>query len=432
MSLTGFTLPWVVLAIAIALFALVVAGLPSFSRPWLTRLVRAGLVVLLNIAVLAYAGIRLNNEYQFYTSWTDLQGVSTPAIPTHHGGATKATFASQAMGEAAQSQAHIPKVLPPLPNPGSRMQTYTVTGPVSGTTAQVLVYLPAHYDPSSPKRYPVILALHGFPGHPEAYQHLDNFFGHFDRAVRQHHIADAIIVMPAIAQNSQQDTECVNDPHGEKVESWLATDVPIWVMTHFKAKPNRDAWATFGFSMGGWCSIMLATLHPATFGSAISLQGYFAPSFDPSHVPFAANSEEGRRYDLLRRLRDNPPPIAIWMLASKQDALSYPTSSAALDAVRSPTSLTAVMLPTGGHRGDIWIPKIPSTFMWLGRAAPGFAPPPPKHRRVQEVPHPTRPDPTESSAPHDPANPSDSVNFSCAVSTQRALEKMGPPAASHQ
>lgn len=386
MSLTGSVLPWVLLAVALLLFIAVVMGWPSFSSRWLQRTSRALMVVLLNVAVLLYAGVHLNNEYQFYTSWQDLEGVEAPAIPSHHGGSTKQVFEVTSIGPSPQSKIAIPAAYPALPAGHGRMMTFTVHGKASGITGDVIVYLPAGYNPSSSKRYPVIEGLHGFPGHPQSFLHLNKFFEHYDTAVKKHEVAPAIIVIPHITMQTNIDTECVNEPGGRQTETWLASDVPNWVMTHFAASSDRKAWVTYGFSMGGWCATMLAALHPNTYGGAVSLQGYFEPSFEANYVPFQPNSEAAKRYDIISVLRHNPPPVAMWVLASKQDTLSYPTTAQAVSAVRAPTSMAAVMLPTGGHRGDVWVPKIPATFAWLGKAVPGFAPAKKHHRLLAETP----------------------------------------------
>lgn len=378
MSLTGQALPWLLGLLAVVFFALLVLGWPHLRRRWQRMLSRAVMVVLLNMTVLLLTGVYLNNEYEFYSSWGDLLGEQAAAALPHHTGASAARAVKSELGPSPQSRISAPTQLPPLPSTG-RLQRFRVSGQRSHVTNTVLVYLPKGYDPAKPRRYPVLEGFHGYPGHAGFYLHLSSdvdFLGVLDEAIAQRKLAESIVVLPEISMDGNVDTECVNDPHGQQTETWLAEDVPSWVMTHFRAQSARTSWATMGFSMGGWCAIELAALHPQTYSNAISWQGYFRPIFDPSNVPFAANSDLGQRYDVLKLLHDNPPPIAIWSLASKPDNISYPTSSEALKSVRAPTSLTSTLLATGGHRVGVWGPRISTAFAWLGKTAPGFKPPP--------------------------------------------------------
>jgi pimeloyl-ACP methyl ester carboxylesterase len=267
--------------------------------------------------------------------------------------------------------------LPPVPRAaleGERVLHYTIHGARSGITAQVVVGLPRSYAAASAAalRYPVIETFSGYPSSPSQFLETMGLGGAVDTAVSAHTVADAIIVSPQLEVPPGRDTECVNGS-GSPVETWLTQDVPDWVLHTFRATPDRRGWTTMGLSAGGWCAAMATMLHPDRYAAAVVLGGYFRPSFS-GYVPFSPGSAEGRRYDLVARAKDSPPPVAIWLETSHSDSVSYGSSAAFLAATRGPTIVQAEVLTHAGHRISLWEGLLPTVLRWLGTTVPGFAP----------------------------------------------------------
>ncbi|MDO5627128.1 MAG: hypothetical protein Q4G43_02295 [Mobilicoccus sp.] len=107
--------------------------------------------------------------------------------------------------------------------------------------------------------------------------------------------------------------------------------------------------------------------------SGIALGGYAQPVFDPSYAPIAEGSAAWKRYNLVDLAAHHAPPVALWMLTSKKDTLSYPTSSKLITAARAPMSLTPTVLDTGAHRAEVWIPYIEPSLSWLAATSHGFS-----------------------------------------------------------
>ncbi len=264
------------------------------------------------------------------------------------------------------------------PGPNGQYQQYTVGGPASGVTGSVTVWFPAAYtDPAEERRlFPVLEAFHGIPGTPSQWAHGLHLGDTVAASAAAGRIADPILVLPNIAPNAI-DTECVDgsgqEPH---METWLAKDVPDWITTHLRVQRGRGSWATLGLSAGAYCAAMVTMLHPDRFSAAISLGGYYQPSFDRSFVPFAPDSAAAARYDLVRLARTNPPPVALWLQTSQADPVSYGTTEELLQAARAPISITADVLQNAGHRlaAVCWAPLVPQTLRWLGSSIPGFRP----------------------------------------------------------
>jgi enterochelin esterase-like enzyme len=368
MSLTGSTLPVLLGAAAVALFVALTVGVPRARRRWAEMLTRGGGIIVLTALVLSLVGVVANDHFGFYVSWSDLAGAQAPVTSTHHGGSARAAATQRLRTPLATP----PPTLPPLRSPG-RLQTFSVTGTRSGLTGQVLVLLPAGYDPTSPRRYPVIEALHGIPGSAASWVRGMRLGQALDSTVAAHGIAPSLVVLPQVNFPLALDGECVDGPPGTpQVETWLATDVPRFLASHFRVATDRASWAVAGYSEGGWCSAMVGMLHPDVFGGDLVFSGTFRPEFSPAYRPFGPRLPA--HYDLVGLAARRPPALAMWVQSSKEDGFSYPPTALFLRAVRAPLSVTTDLLKTGGHREMLWASELPGALRWLGRNVPGFAP----------------------------------------------------------
>jgi S-formylglutathione hydrolase FrmB len=350
-------------------FVLVVAGVPRRGRRAVRVTLRAAQVLLLNVLVVALCGAALNDQYFFYSSWGDLFGSRSPSVQVHHGGTAREATSASVRGPGLRGLA-APAVLPPLPQPGSRLQTYTVVAGRSHAEGQVFVHLPIGYDPHSSRTYPVIVGLHGFPSSPQSFLHL-GFINDIDTLTAEHRLAPSIVVVPRIDTPAGLDTECVNGSPGEpQTDTWLSRDIPAWTAQHFRVDHTRTGWATMGYSYGAWCAASVSMRHPDVFGAAVVLLGYFRPDFSRSYDPLTSRTL--RDYDLVAMARNAPPPLAMWVLTSREDQLSFPTTSSFLSAAHAPLDVAGTVLAHGGHRDAVFTPFIPAALTWLAQTLPGF------------------------------------------------------------
>jgi enterochelin esterase-like enzyme len=249
-----------------------------------------------------------------------------------------------------------------------------VTGARSGVRATVLVRLPpAYFDAArSGQTFPVIETFHGSPGHVQQWLGKLRMGSVLDQAVAARRIAPAIIVSPDMNYPDDTDRECVNGTNGQPaLETWATQDVPAWVERTFRARTDRNSWATIGLSAGGWCAAMSSMLHPDRYRAAIVMSGYFRPQF-PAVAPYGSSAASSQRYDLVALAHATRPPVAIWLETSPQDVPSYGTSRAlaGVDAL----NVTAVVLARHDHAWNVWARLLPGTLDWLAHHASGFAP----------------------------------------------------------
>nr|WP_246314909.1 alpha/beta hydrolase-fold protein [Kineococcus aurantiacus] len=344
---------------AVAATAAVVVSWRALARrgPWAV-LARTAALAGVNATVLAAVFLVVNSRFGLYSSWSDLLGVA-PATTTT---TTSTTTTSTGV----------------LPGHDGRVVSVEVPGPASGTTGRVLLVLPPGYGrvPAPAGGYPVIEAFHGWPGTPQQWLDAMGLLPSLDAVVADHQLAEPIVVVPDLEIPAGRDTECVDGRPGEpQLETWLAQDVPAFVQSHYPTRRGADGWATAGLSMGGWCADEVALLHPQRFGAAITFGGYDRLDLG-SWRPFTANSPQARRYDLLALAATDPPAVKLWALASRSDALAWPSTSAMAAAAHGPLQVTLVTQQQGGHRTSVWAGFVPQALRWLGANEAGFAPAP--------------------------------------------------------
>ncbi len=373
MELTGTPFTLLMAVIAAAAFGLAVWLLPRLAGSWPRLLARIGLLAVVNVLVVTSVATYLNASNGWYSSWSDLLGAA-PQTQTDQQG-DDAALAAAAPVAGASPIAPAPTSYPPLPSPGTRLQKYTYTGPASGLTGQIEVYLPQSYeDPAArDRRYPVMEAFHGFPGSPSGWTSKMNAPALLDQAVAGGRIRESILVAPQFTIPATYDSECVDAPPGKaQAETWVSKDVPQFIRDHFRVEPARDAWAALGYSAGGYCATLMGIHHSETFGAIASLGGYVKPDF-ATGAPWPSGSPLAARYDLTAQMKAKPPAVAMYVQAGQQSPF-WPDIRAFLDAVRPPTSVNSVVLLDSGHRWDLWKAETPKVFAWLGTSIPGFRP----------------------------------------------------------
>jgi pimeloyl-ACP methyl ester carboxylesterase len=379
-SLTGPLFLGAILVLTVAAFVVLVLVWPSLAgRTPGTIAARAGMLLLVNALVLLTAATQLNAQFLFFADWTDLQGALTGVVTATT--VTRGINASQAASRKVKGTSAIAgRRLPPLPIglvTSTGVISYTVTGPLSGIVGTVVVQLPPGYtNPSNALvRYPVMEAFQGYPGDPTSWTRTNgmNLGGVAAQQAAAKRMRPVLVVSPQVEIPRGADSECVNGSAGKpQVETWLTRDVPNWVAHTFRVQTNRSSWVAIGLSVGGWCAAMAAMLHPAQYGAAIVMGGYFRPDFGPYYVPYMPDSPLVARYDLVALSKKNPPPVAVWLESSHADPVSFDSSAAFVLAAKSPMAVSAIILQHAGHRVSLWQGLLPGSLTWLGANVPGF------------------------------------------------------------
>jgi enterochelin esterase-like enzyme len=372
-----------VLALSLVLLAAAVvaavAVLPRHRGPGPGKyLLQAAALVVVTMLSMVALFLKLNADNQWYSSWSDLvAGDATGPVRTTVAGAflqTPGREVAVSGGDFTALQRN------PQSNPvfGAQVRRNAVdgqwvdfafTGPTTGITRNVAVWLPPSYLTHPTQAYPVITAFSGFPGSPASYTRALRF----DRIVQEQvglgKLREPLVVVPDMYP-ANLDTECVDGSDG-RYESYVAVDLVDWIRKNLRTVEDPRAWATTGYSAGGWCATMFSVLHPHRWAASINLAGYFAPDYsrgqrwDPVRDP---------RYDLGAVIAKQRPPVAIWFFSGGDDTVPLRSLAGFASKVRAPTTLISNISAFGGHRTAVWRPQMGKSLAWLGSISGYFAP----------------------------------------------------------
>ncbi|WP_282202215.1 alpha/beta hydrolase [Kitasatospora fiedleri] len=380
MELTSRTLVYALTAAAAAALLGTLWLWPRLARQRpLPVLGRLALLTVTQLAVLGVLLLSVNNAYGFYSSWNDL---------LHPGAAALAPVGAQVPGAAPETGQlvrptdeggleTVKEVLPAgPPEEVGRVDSVRITGPASGLSDQVFVYLPPEYfNPRYVReRFPVLLALAGYPGpslHLVEGLRLPRTAAELQRAGK---LAPTVIVMARPTVAPPRNTECVDVPGGPKAETWFAEDVPAAVRSAYRVSRSADSWGVFGYSTGGSCALRLAMRHPGTFRTAAGMHADYTVPNDrwTDGDLFRGDQDAARRSDLTWRLKNLPAPRNDLLLVSTRAEADFAATERFLAAARQVSAahpelkVDSIFLPDGGHSFETWRRELPATLEWLG------------------------------------------------------------------
>jgi S-formylglutathione hydrolase FrmB len=163
------------------------------------------------------------------------------------------------------------KVLDFTHNHGADRSLYS---PALCEKRDMYVYLPPHFDPDV--RYPLIIYLHGFAQDESAF--LTDVVEPFDQAIADGVIPPAIIAAP---DGSLRGMSCLLSPgsffinsRAGRFEDYLMTDVWNFLFENFPLRPEPEAHAIIGVSMGGGAAVSKVIKYPDRFKVSV---GIFPP-----------------------------------------------------------------------------------------------------------------------------------------------------------
>jgi enterochelin esterase-like enzyme len=367
---------------------------------------RLGLIAGSQLLVIAALLACLNGYFSFYGSWSALFGIGTPQLPRaagaavlprpivvtgadlgpgpggnsvlplaaggalagkaphysarHHQGAGRRIASGRGPGA---STAHA------LASVGEVLQVNVMGQRTGIAVASDYVYLPPQYfQPAYARaRFPVVLALTGYPNDPWSIVKRLALPATAARLVAAGRIRPAVYVMMNVSVVPPRDTECTNVPAGPQVASFFALDVPRAVEQTFRVQTSASGWSVIGYSTGGYCAAKLAMMYPGQFSSAVSIAGYYAAYKDQTTGNIYGGSQAYRsENDLAWRLKHLPaPPVSVLVTSSRVGEKDLPVTLAFLRLIHSPMRGYSLLVPQGGHNYGTWDRELPQSLEWL-------------------------------------------------------------------
>ena len=388
MGLTSGYFISLMIAVAVASLAGTVWLWPRAAASLIGSLAgRLGLIAVSQMLVIAAFLACLNSYLSLFDSWSDLFGKGTPQPlpaaasaessspivitksgqgPALAGAAQPASANGAAGNNSPQGHAgHAPAVV------GKLLQV-VIRGERTGiSVATDYVYLPPEYFQRAyaRSRFPVVLALTGYPGSAFSIVKRLGLPATAARLVAAGQIGPAIYVMMNVSVAMPRDTECANVPAGPQVASFFAEDVQQAIEQTFRAQTSRSGWAALGYSTGGYCAAKLAMMYPYRFSSAVSIAGYYTAFQDHTTGNLYGGSLAYRRENNLDwRLRDLPdPPVSVLVSSSRVGEKNYQGTMNFLKMIHPPMRGYSLILPEGGHNFRTWYRELGPSLTWLGR-----------------------------------------------------------------
>jgi S-formylglutathione hydrolase FrmB len=333
-------------------------------------LARLGLILGCQVCVIVAALDLVNTSFDFYASWGDLLGAAPAST---NPGARLALGTGGPSAEAYRGAPVTPDPAAPryrLPMAQGRIEPVVIHGTRTLINQPAFVYLPPQYFAPSyrTRRFPVIVALTGYPGNAQnliTHLRLPQTVG---REIAARRMPPAILVMLRPTITPPRDTECTDVPHGPQAETFFAEDVPAVLASAYRTADHAAGWAAMGDSTGGYCALKIAMRHSDRYSAAVSLAGYYHALHDFTTGDLYGHSKAYRNEnDLLWRLRHRPPPpVNLLLTTSRVGEKNYPQTRMFLASVRPPTRIASITLPFGGHHFGTWQRELPPALHWLG------------------------------------------------------------------
>jgi len=190
------------------------------------------------------------------------------------------------LGWLPTARAQAPK---PKPAPGRVVVTYLDSKLLRHNAGgenprrRVSVYLPAGYDASPARRYPVLYYLHGFTWNDSLLFHADGLGALLDQAIADGQIRPLIVVAPneqTLFQGSFYANSATNGPWAD----FTARELVSFIDKGFRTLARPESRGLAGHSMGGNGTLRLAMLYPGTYAAAYAL----SPAFVAPHAEWMA------------------------------------------------------------------------------------------------------------------------------------------------
>ncbi len=273
----------------------------------LRRPARMTALVVLSLVAIVAAGNMFNFGASFYMT---ADGQAAPGLVPNGELALGPSAAPSPNGQTASPSASPgtptpsptpPSTQPPLapawqgppPKGSGNVAILGFPGPwvnAGSATEEVAIYTPPGYDSNPLTRYPT---LYEAPFNFALWNSAIHVKATLDALITSGSIPPVIAVFMNAWGGPFADAECSNSADGrELMDTFMGVTVPAYVDSHYRTIPTPQARATFGMSEGGYCATILALHHPATFGAAISLSGYFeaGASGSVARLPYGGNA----------------------------------------------------------------------------------------------------------------------------------------------
>jgi len=297
-------------------------------------------------------------------------------------------------GQNAANESSLPalKTIQDKVRTTGKLPTYGVTLPIkipatlSNFSASVAyVYLPPEWFATSEPKLPVIELFGGTPSETTDWTRAGHADTTADAWASAHQGDGAIIVMPDINGGPSKDSECVDTTMGGNAQTYLAKDVPAFIIKTFNAAPDQPTvvggktipsqWATAGLSEGGTCAAILGLRYPKQYPTFADYSGDSSPTYGTGTQAatiaslFGGNQTSYFENDPASLLIGKYPGLGAWFAVGTTDFPEFVNGTKLLAklAEATPVQATSVCLDQfpGAHDFYFWTEAFKNSYPWL-------------------------------------------------------------------
>lgn len=368
------------------------------SNGWRNGARRTSLFIAAQVAAMLFGLVAVNDYGELVTSWAQLGPLLTQDTSVRHlvdrsqasgrvqiFGATPspappATYASErhewaspALSSALRNARWTGWSSPADRPAKGGVVSLTLTGPKTGLSTGVLVYLPPQYF-AGVRHLPVVEVFAGFPGTPTGLLRVLHYPDIMLEELNRGLVQPMVLVLAQPSVTYPRDTECTDVPGGERVLTYWTADVPQVLTRELGLRSPH--FGAIGNSTGGYCAVKLGLFAPSTFSAVAGLSAYFSAEPDATTGELFGGSRHYRDLqDLGWRLEHLPVPRLRVLLATSRNERGpdgYAVQQRFLHLVRAPMSAEEFVLRRGfGHTFGTWLLEIPTALSWLSQQLSG-------------------------------------------------------------
>ena len=349
MGLTSPGLPYLLALLGFIVLLTIVLGWPWLSRNSISRIcLRVLSLCVLQALVLGLIFVVVNNQGEFYSSWSDLFGTDTGGRTSIVAAGTMETGSRNLLAVTGMTDIKLPGG-----TPGGVLESVRFDGQLSGISAAGSVYLPAAYfAPGSGRHFAVLTVISdGLAGSsPYSAQRLAQSAA---AEIGSGRMGPLVIVwLPATVAGADQ--ACLNLPpvlHGRsqerpaiQSETFFAQDVPGAIESAYRVSASPASWAVLGDQSGGYCALHLTMDDSGVFSVAV------APRANYTRPPGAAAQLPGPftlQDNLLWQLKNLPPPPVSVLFAGPGSTTGAGAAQSLISLAQRPMRVTATVLDAG-------------------------------------------------------------------------------------
>jgi len=355
------------------------------AAPVLAEPTLVGVILTARVSAGEWRGTHLRMTFQWQRC--DAAGTHCTVVATHRSRASRDDYAVQPADlgsrlrvlvtgrNGAGSTSATSNLTTPIVSPGrwfarirrGRLLRFTVFSRAVNRAQPVYVYLPPGYRAGgTPRRYPVLYLLHGFPGGPGSFVGGVPAPATEDVLLAMGAVRPMILVMPRGVPDLRTETAWVNGvtPHASW-ETFLSRDVVAWADSCFETAPDPSGRGIAGLSDGGYGALDIALHHPGEFGLVESWSGY--EQADRSLVSVYGSDRERLAYDSPASFLPRAAPalrrsnVFIWLYTGRDDPYAQQNASFASQLARAGIDHVFEVVP-GGHEPSVYRANLPAAM----------------------------------------------------------------------